>query len=121
MVAVTSYENALYPVPGEIALKSYPLFTTQQSYIGPCMNYVIGQNEICRGINPGCSPIFFRFLFINIRARRQRELRFNYFQSGTPNFGHTALFGGGGGVGIPGVFLMVVIFASIPFSTSLGI
>ena len=29
MVAVTSYENALYPVPGEIALKSYPLFTTQ--------------------------------------------------------------------------------------------
>ena len=60
------------------------------------MNYVIGQNEICRGINPGCSPIFFRFLFINIRARRQRELRFNYFQSGTPNFGHTALFGGGG-------------------------
>ena len=59
MVAVTSYENALYPVPGEIALKSYPLFTTQQSYIGPCMNYVIGQNEICQGINPGCSLISF--------------------------------------------------------------
>ena len=59
MVAVTSYENALYPVPGEIALKSYPLFTTQQSYIGPCMNYVIGQNEICQAINPGCSPISF--------------------------------------------------------------
>ena len=59
MVAVTSYENALYSVPGEIALKSYPLFTTQQSYIGPCMNYVIGQNEICQGINPGCSLISF--------------------------------------------------------------
>ena len=59
MVAVTSYENALYPVPGEIASKSYPLFTTQQSYIGLCMNYVIGQNEICQGINPGCSPISF--------------------------------------------------------------
>ena len=41
----------------------------------------------------------------------------------TPNLGHTALFGGGGGVvvGSPGVFLMVLIFASIPFSMSLGI
>ena len=38
------------------------------------------------------------FLFINIRARRQRELRFNYFQSVAPNLGHTAPFGGGGGL-----------------------
>ena len=47
------------------------------------------------------------FLFINIRARRQRELRFNYFQSVAPNLGHTAPFGGGGGgrvVGSPGDF-----------------
>ena len=42
-------------------------------------------------------PRLFPF-FLNIRARRQRELRFNYFQSVAPNLGHTAPFGGWGGV-----------------------
>lgn len=87
------------------------------------MNYVIGQNEIYQGINPGCSSISFVSFSLILGLGDKGNWDLIISNQGHLTWVTQLCLGGGfiGFVGSPGVFSMVLIFASIPFSTSLGI